>query len=56
MKAKIDSLEATQKELQKDMKTVLALANQSKGAFFFSMSLAAFVGGVVSMIIKGWGQ
>jgi len=56
MKEQIDHLQKTQNELQKDMKAMLALANQSKGGFWVGMSIAAFIGGLISIVIRNWMQ
>ena len=54
MKEQIDHLQKTQNELQKDMKEILALANQSKGGFWMGMAIASFVGGLISIVIRNW--
>jgi|TARA_R110000824_G_scaffold2339_1_gene11010 hypothetical protein len=56
MKEQINHLQHTQDELQKDMKSILALANQSKGGFWMGMAIASFVGGIVSIFIRNWMQ
>ena len=56
MKEQINHLQHTQDELQKDMKAILALANQGKGGFWLGMAIASFIGGIVSVLIKGWVQ
>ncbi len=56
MKEQINHLQHTQDELQKDMKAILALANQGKGGFWMGMAIASFIGGIVSVLIKGWIQ
>jgi len=54
MKEQIEHLQKTQDELQKDMKAILALANQSKGGFWMGMAIASFIGGLVSIVIRNW--
>jgi len=54
MKEQIGHLQNSQNELRKDMKELLALANQSKGGFWMGMAIASFIGGLVSIIIRGW--
>lgn len=54
MKEQIEHLQKSQNELKKDMKELLALANQSKGGFWMGMAIASFIGGIVSIIIRGW--
>ena len=43
MKEQIEQLQKTQDELAKDMKAMLALANQGKGGFWAGMAIAAFI-------------
>ena len=47
MKEQIEQLQKGQDELRKDMKEMLALANQSKGGFWTGMGIASFVGGII---------
>jgi hypothetical protein len=56
MKEQIEHLQKTQNELKKDMKELLALANQSKGGFWMGMAIASFVGGILSLFIRNWIQ
>jgi len=56
MKEQIEHLQKGQDELNKDMKEMLALANQSRGGFWVGMSIAAFIGGIVSIVIRNWMQ
>lgn len=56
MKEQIEHLQKTQDELQKDMKEMLALANQGRGGFWMGMSIAAFIGGLASIFIRNWIQ
>jgi len=35
---------------------MLALANQSRGGFWVGMSIAAFIGGLISIVIRNWMQ
>jgi len=56
MKEQIEHLQKTQNELQKDMKEILALANQSKGGFWMGMAIASFVGAMISIFIRNWIQ
>lgn len=48
--AQVTLLEKQVSELQGDMKTLLALANKSKGGFWVGMVIASFVGGVISWL------
>ena len=54
MKEQIEQLQKSQDELAKDMKEMLALANQSKGGFWAGMAIAAFVSSLVTIFIKQW--
>ena len=54
MKEQIEHLQKSQDELAKDMKEMLALANQSKGGFWAGMAIAAFVSSLVTIFIKQW--
>jgi len=56
MKEQIEHLQKGQDELNKDMKEMLALANQSRGGFWVGMSIAAFIGGLISIAIRNWMQ
>lgn len=56
MKEQIEHLQRTQDELKDDMKSLLALANQSKGGFWMGMAIASFVGGILSLFIRNWIQ
>ena len=56
MKQQIEQLQKGQDELRKDMKEMLALAERSKGGFWMGMAIASFIGGLVSIVIKGWMQ
>jgi putative methionine-R-sulfoxide reductase with GAF domain len=54
MKEQIEHLQKSQDELAKDMKAMLALANQSKGGFWAGMTIAAFISSLVTIFIKQW--
>ncbi len=56
MKEQIDHLQKSQNELKKDMKELLALANQSRGGFWIGISCAALFGSLISVVIKNWMQ
>ena len=49
--AKVEHLENSVIELNKDIKTLLELANKSKGGLWVGMSLASFFGGLVTFIL-----
>ena len=54
MKEQIEHLQKSQDELAKDMKAMLALANQSKGGFWAGLAIAAFVSSLVTIFVKLW--
>jgi putative methionine-R-sulfoxide reductase with GAF domain len=54
MKEQIEHLQKGQDELNKDMKSMLALANQSKGGFWMGMAIASFIGSMVTIFLKNW--
>lgn len=49
--AKVEHLENSVTELNKDIKTLLELANKSKGGLWVGMSLASFFGGFVTFVL-----
>ncbi len=54
MKEQIEHLQKSQDELQKDMKSMLALANQSKGGFWMGMAIASFIGSIFTIFFRNW--
>jgi hypothetical protein len=46
--AKVEALEAKIVGMDNDIKTLLALANQSKGGFWMGMAIASFAGGIIT--------
>jgi hypothetical protein len=46
----VEQLEAKVSSMDADIKELLALANKSKGGFWMGMTIASFVGGVVTFI------
>lgn len=50
LEARIDQLERELGEARSDIKTLLALANQSKGGFWMGMTIAATAGGIVTWV------
>lgn len=52
----VKTLETQVDDLQKDVKTLLALANKSKGGLWMGMTLASFFGGIVSWILAHFGK
>ena len=54
MKEQIEHLQKSQDELSRDMKEMLALANQGKGGFWAGMAIAAFISSLVTILFKQW--
>ena len=52
--AQVESLEKKVDKLEVGMEQLLELANKSKGGFFFGMTIASFVGGVVTYVTSHW--
>lgn len=52
----VKTLETQVDDLQKDVKTLLALANKSKGGLWVGMTLASFFGGIVSWVMAHFGK
>ncbi len=50
--AQVSTLEKQVSELQADMKTLLALANQSRGGFWAGMAIASALGGVATWVFN----
>lgn len=50
LEARIDQLERELGEARSDIKTLLALANQSKGGFWMGMTIAATAGGIITWV------
>lgn len=44
----VESLEKKVDAMEADIKALLALANKSKGGFWMGMTIASFIGGVVT--------
>ena len=54
MKEQIEHLQKGQDELNKDMKEMLALANQGRGGFWAGIALASFITSIITMFAKNW--
>lgn len=52
--AKVEGLEAKVSSMDADIKTLLALANQSKGGFWMGMTIASLVGGFLAWLTQHW--
>jgi len=51
----VKTLETQVDDLQKDVKSLLALANKSKGGFWMGMTIASIFGGAVSWLASHMG-
>lgn len=56
LEAEVHSLRAQVAALQEDVRTLLELANRSKGGLWTGMTLASMLGGLVSWVISHWGK
>lgn len=52
--AQVDGLETQVSELSKDVKSLLELANKSKGGFWAGMAIASAIGGVAGWFISNF--
>lgn len=50
LEAQVELLQTEVTELSKDVKSLLELANQSKGGFWMGMAIASTMGGLISFI------
>ena len=50
LEAQVEALQAEVHGLRQDIKTLLEMANKSKGGFFVGMAIASVVGGIISFI------
>jgi hypothetical protein len=50
LEAQVELLQGEVTELSKDVKSLLELANQSKGGFWMGMAIASTMGGLISFI------
>ena len=50
LEAQVEALQAEVHALRQDIKTLLEMANKSKGGMFVGMASASVVGGIVSFI------
>lgn len=52
--SKVESLETKVNDMDKDIKQLLALANQSKGGFWAGMAIASGLGGFITWVVQHW--
>ena len=50
LEAQVEALQVEVQALRQDIKTLLEMANKSKGGFFVGMAIASLVGGFISFI------
>ena len=50
--AQVTALEKQVNDLQTDVKSLLALANQSKGGFWVGMAIASALGGIATFLLQ----
>ena len=50
--AQVDNLTSKVESMESDIKTLLALANQSKGGFWIGMTIAAVLGGALTLVMN----
>ena len=50
LETQVEALQAEVHALRQDIKTLLEMANKSKGGFFVGMAIASIVGGFISFI------
>ena len=50
LEAQVEALQAEVHALRQDIKSLLEMANKSKGGFFVGMAIASVIGGVISFI------
>jgi DNA anti-recombination protein RmuC len=50
LEAQVDALQTEVKDLAKDVKCLLELANKSKGGFWMGMTIASIIGGFITFL------
>jgi len=51
LEAEVQALKTELDDIKQDVKSLLALANKSKGGFWMGMTIASAVGGIVTFFI-----
>jgi hypothetical protein len=51
LEAQVESLQCDVHSLRNDVKSLLELANKSKGGFWMGMTIASFVGGAITFFM-----
>ena len=52
--ATVETLETRVDDMSKDIKSLLELANQSKGGFWMGMTIASIAGGFLTWMLTHW--
>jgi len=50
LEAQVEALQSEVHALRQDIKTLLEMANKSKGGMFVGMAIASVVGGIISFV------
>jgi DNA anti-recombination protein RmuC len=50
LEAQVESLQKEMHSLSQDVKTLLELANKGKGGFWMGMTIASFMGGIITFV------
>ena len=50
LEAQVEALQTEVHALRQDIKTLLEMANKSKGGMFVGMAIASFIGGIITFI------
>jgi hypothetical protein len=50
LEAQVEALQLEVHGLRKDIKTLLEMANKSKGGMFVGMAIASFIGGIITFV------
>jgi hypothetical protein len=50
LEAQVESLQKEMHSLSQDVKALLELANKGKGGFWIGMTIASFMGGIVTFV------
>ncbi len=56
LEAEVNSLRNQMTAMQVDIRTLLEMANQSKGGLWVGMTIASMFGGIVSWFVSHWGK
>ena len=51
LEAQVEALQKEMHSLSQDVKALLELANKGKGGFWMGMTIASFMGGIVTFIV-----